>query len=57
MDEGWSVSGNKGDTLLSSCNWHHPTFKQQEGPTYISIVAVLDGVVSLEGPGPEVLTD
>ena len=37
--------------------WHHPTSKQQEGPTYIGIVAVLDRVVSLERPGPEVLTD
>lgn len=46
----------EGDTAFR-LRWHHPTSKQQKGPTYISIVAVLDRVVSLEGPGPEVLTD
>lgn len=34
-----------------------PLSRSRRGPTYISIVTVLDRVVSLEGPGPVVLTE
>lgn len=34
-----------------------PLPESRRGPTYISVVTVLDRVVSLEGPGPVVFTD
>ena len=62
-----SLSAQGRWTLSEENKRHHPTFlssafkdpasKKQEGPTYISIVAVLDGVMSLEGAGPLVLAD
>ena len=64
--ETYSLSAQGRWTLIENKR-HHPTFlssafkdpasKKQEGPTYISIVAVLDGVMSLEGAGPLVLAD
>ena len=64
--ETYSLSAQGRWTLIENKR-HHPTFlssafkdpasKKQEGPTYISIVAVLDGVMSLVGAGPLVLAD